>query len=706
MNAEGRLLHIDEPAMMDCFRTRPGSHPSVGEHAGKYLEAAALSWAFTGNDDVRALMDHFAQSLIDAQLPDGYLGTYSDDQRWTSWDVWVHKYNLAGLLSYYSVTGSQPALETCRRVGDLVVRTFGDSPGQRDILQQAGAHMGMAATSVLEPMCRLYRFTGEQRYLDFARYLVRSYDRPQGPRIITSLIQSGSVRQTANAKAYELMSNLIGLIELYRLTGERAFLEPALIAWRDIASRRLYLTGTTSSGEYFRDDFDLPGEEASNVGQGCATVAWLQLNWHLLRVTGEARYADQIERTVYNQLLAAQDPRNGRLCPFTPLNGRKRPALGANDCVSSQPRGLALIPASVWGSREGGIAVMLYVSGEATIPLRADYAVTIKSETTFPAAGAVTLSVRPPKPARFPLFLRVPAWARSFKASVNRGEELSGAAGDFLRIDRMWKWGDTVRIEMDLSPRLVPGGHSYPDHVALERGPQVLALEAALNPAVPYMHRAAPRTMNPAQITLADATAALPAGWGGTQAYAIDGLASGKPQTLVLVPFADAVNYRVWLPRPDRVTVGQVAVSAFGRESWSRTGSVLGSICDERGDTYRTTFEGAPAREDWYAVEMDEPADIARVVYRHGKVFENGGWFDTSAGKPSIQVRRSRNGPWETVATLETYPAFTSAGIPGLRDGDPYAVRLKQPVHALAVRIVGRPARAFSSCAELAAYVQ
>ena len=85
-----------------------------------------------------------------------------------------------------------------------------------------------------------------------------------------------------------MMSNLVGLVELYRVTGEEQFLKPTVTAWQDIASKRLYATGTTSAHEHFRDDFDLPGEEKDQVGEGCATVTWLQLTWQLLRITGEA----------------------------------------------------------------------------------------------------------------------------------------------------------------------------------------------------------------------------------------------------------------------------------------------------------------------------------------------------------------------------------------------------------------------------------
>ena len=528
VNLEGRLLHVDEARLLAGFEHRPGEQDWIGEHAGKFLHAAGNTWLYTHDARLKAIMDRIARGLIAAQEPDGYLGTYTDDKRWTSWDVWVHKYDLIGLLTYYHVTGYEPALDAARKIGDLLCRTFGEQPGQRDIVK-AGEHVGMAATSVLEPMVMLYRYTGERRYLDFCFYITRAYDQPEGPKIIRSLDETGSVFKTANAKAYEMMSNLVGLAELYRLTGERKFLEPVLAAWKDISTKRLYITGTTSSSEHFRDDFDLPGEEKSDVGEGCATVTWLQLNWQLLRLTGEAQYAQELERTVYNQLLGAQDPHNGNICYFTPLNGKKNPTPGINCCVSSEPRGISMIPRIAWGSPENGVVVELYTPGEAQIA-----GVRLKSETRFPADGAVTLTVAPAEERRFPLFLRVPSWTRKFTATAG-GRKLAGKPGEYLKIDRVWKSGDRVEIAMDMTVRLLDGGKSYPNSVAIERGPQVLALEKSLN-AVP---------LEKAAISQHDLRLEAAAGWDGAQAYRLE--AGGKQ--LTLVPFADAHEYRVWLAR-------------------------------------------------------------------------------------------------------------------------------------------------------------
>ena len=141
-------------------------------------------------------------------------------------------------------------------------------------------------------------------------------------------------------------------------------------------------------------------------------------------------------------------------------------------------------------------------------------------------------------------------------------------------------------------------------------------------------------------------------------------------------------------------------------------GNVDGSIIDGDPGTFVVTFNGRKAAEDWFAVVLDEPAPVSSVVFIQGQRFHDGGWFDASAGKPRIQVQRSKGGPWETVGELAEYPATTAASAAGLKEGASFTVKLEKPVAAAAIRVIGKPAcgdnpsQAFSSCAELAAYAE
>lgn len=576
VNLSERLLAgVDIDVLLKGYRHRPGQHAWIGEHVGKFIDAATNVWAYTGDARLKAKLDAAVRALIATQLDDGYLGTYTPEERFVDngekgyqpaenlplWDVWAHKYNLLGLLNYYRRTGFEPALQASRRIGDLLCKTYGDHAGQKDIVRNDW-HVGMANTSVLEPMAMLYRYTGDRKYLEFCQYIVRAWDEPKGPKIATTLLASGHVNEVANAKAYEMSSNLVGLLELHLATGDRTYLQPVLTAWSDIVQHRLYASGTTSWGELFRADHLLRAD--GRVGEGCVTTTWMQLNLRLLELTGEARYADEIERTIYNALLGAQHPKTGLVCYFTPLNGKKEYGAvdqgvpGVSCCTSSVPRALSLIPSAAWGVRGGGIAVNLFVPGTVRLALPAG-AVTLESKTRFPVDGDVTLTLRLEHAARFPLSIRVPDWCRSYSVTA-AGRSWTAGNDGYVEIDRLWNSNDQVTVRFDLSPTLLDGGPTYPDLIAVQRGPQVLAADDRLNPGSSpwttdlWLTGLASRTL-----TLRDAAAALPANWVGTQAYAVPGYfgntALGKrPVELILVPLADAGQlggeYRVWLQRP------------------------------------------------------------------------------------------------------------------------------------------------------------
>ncbi|MFL6601653.1 MAG: glycoside hydrolase family 127 protein [Steroidobacteraceae bacterium] len=750
VNVEGRLLHIDQQAFVSPFvhRDSTGHFDAawVGEHAGKFLDAACNALRYHDHPQLRRIADRVSKALVASQEPDGYLGTYAATRRWAGWDVWVHKYNLIGLLSYYELSADPAILRACRAIGDLLASTFGDGPGQRDIVS-AGEHIGMAATSVLEPMCKLYRFSGNIRHLEFCKYVVRAYEQPHGPHIVSSLLRTASVYRTANAKAYEMLSNFNGLVDLYRLTADQNLLDAVLRAWDDIVQHQLYRTGTVSAMEHFQPDGRLLSLQSSNVGETCATVTWLQLNWRLLRLTGQARFGQEIERTVYNHLLAAQDRKNGDISYYTSWVGEKEFTAAVLCCVSSGPRGISLIPQLVWGLQKDALVINLYTPGRAHfeiggIPLE------VTSETTFPADGHVMLTVSTKRAIQFTVRLRVPEWVTTFEVRTG-SRTLSGTPGQMLDISQTWQGSSTLNIHMDMPTRVWSGAPTYPDYVSIQRGPQVLALEQSLNPTVPYLHRTA---LGDSPKTAVRKAATIAAGWSGDQLYEVDGIV-GLPgdtdqlrfeqRTLRLVPFADAHASSVWLTRAGVERRDRPAVTAFARTSLSVLSLALEPtegkpvatdiaefVTDENPNTYCTVnpqdpglanYLGAPPgkRGDpvWFTVRLRSPATISRVVFRHGAVSATGGWFDTTEGVPRIEVAvmpipTSSNGAladdskatWELAALLERYPRTTASAVPALVNGQLFEVRLQRPVLAYGIRVVGRPAGDHASCAELSAY--
>ena len=574
VNLERRLLEgVDPEPLLKGYRQRPGQQTWIGEHIAKFIDAATNAWASSRDPRLKAKLDRAVRDLLATQLDDGYLGTYVAVDRFKDyggreiepsekeplWDAWAHKYNLIALLNYYQRTGDGPALGASRRIGDLLISRYGKG---RTSISHNDWHVGMANTSVLEPMARLYRFTGDPRYLDFCRYIVSAWDEPKAPRILTTLMSSGRVTDVGNAKAYEMTSNFVGLLELYHATSEAAYLQAVLRAWNDIVTNRLYLTGSASWGELYRRDHLLRAD--GRVGEGCVTTTWMQMNLKLLELTGEAKYADELERTIYNALTAAQHPEAGTICYFVPLDGSKQYGTvsqgvpGVSCCTSSVPRGLTLVPLAAWGVRGNGVAVNLFVPGAARLTL-AGGEVSVTSVTRFPIDGDVTLTLGVASPVQFPLFVRAPSWSRTIAVTAG-GREWTNRRDGYIEVDRTWRDGDTVELRLDLAPKVVSGTPMYPDRVAVLRGPQLLVADEALNPgAQPYMSDVWQAGLATADVTLRDRSRSLPKAWKGTQAYAVDGYVGNavlgrSPAELVLVPIADAGQtggeYRTWLQKP------------------------------------------------------------------------------------------------------------------------------------------------------------
>lgn len=709
-NARNRLLHVDVAPLLAGFQKKPGSHPWIGEHVGKWMHAATLAWANSGDPALRAKLDNVASALIAAQESDGYLGTYLPEQRFglfdgADWDVWSHKYCLLGLLAYHRYTGHAGALNAARKAADLLIATF---PAKRSILA-AGTHLGMAATSVLEPVVLLYRLTADPRYLGFARYIVASWDEAGGPAIAKTLLAEHKVAKTANGKAYEMLSNIVGMSELARVTGDRALIDAALNAWADIVATQRFMTGTTSRWEHFQADHDFRGDTMAHVGETCVTTTWIQLNLSLLQLTGEARFGNELERSWYNHLAAAQHPGGDDWCYFTALEGRKHYDKDITCCHSSGPRGMALAPLAAYLTGRGAdggevLFVNSFESSRATLTL-GGRKVTIEQESAFPRDGQATLRLGMAQPVHFGLKVRAPDWAGQMRVD---GANLRDGWAEIPA--RLWRDGDVVNIRYALAPRLALGDHQLEGRAAVGWGPYLLAYEQNTNPdiaAPPYLLRLKwQATLRPSK-SGAPLTFAAPVGPDG-----------GPVQVARFRTFADAgVDggiYRLWLRAPDAVGAPpHESVLIGGKESRSRTGKITGSINDEDFETLVATNDGQYAGEDWFAIEMDKAVTANRFRFMHGRNFRNGGWFDTSAGKPRVQIRLTAGGPWEAVGMLKSYPATTATDAGLLLQpwmNYEFELSLDTPRTFVAVRVIGKPssgddpAQSFASCTQLQAF--
>ncbi len=270
-----------------------------------------------------------------------------------------------------------------------------------------------------------------------------------------------------------------------------------------------------------------------------------------------------------------------------------------------------------------------------------------------------------------------------------------------------------MELNFKLEPRVIVGDHKNEGKVAVMYGPLVLAADEALLGTNGLQLNAvsiANTDLTALAISLEPAPDTLKS-WPHAQVFHINALLRGKPKEIRLIPFADAgslgENYKVWLPLRSPAS-GNVLME--GVESRSRQGNADGSINDGDVHTFVVTFDGKPAVEDWFEVSLEQPLAMARVLFAHGRIFHDGGWFDASAGKPRIQIQTSKGGAWEDAGELNDYPATTGTSGGTLSEGETFNYPLSAPVKVFGVRVVGKPGcgdnpnQAFSSCGELQAF--
>lgn len=689
-----RLIDVDLEPIIAPFEKRPGQHPWIGEHLGKWMHAAAVTWLSTGNARLAAKLEHAAARLIATQEPDGYLGTYEPGRRLgnypdADWDVWTHKYCLVGLLAYYEALGNQAALAASVRAADLLLATFGDQPGKRSIV--AGAwHQGMAPASVLAPIVDLYGHTGEARFLDFAHYVLRAWDEPGGPQIRTTLLKTGRVSEVGNGKAYEMLSNIVGLLALGRATGDEGHLAAAKAAWDDVVAHHLYATGSASFLEHFNRPDELPDSFSVNVGETCVTVTWLQLSLELLALTGDAKYADEVERTVHNHLLAAQRPDGQAWSYYTPLHGRREYGDGISCCISSGPRGIAEVaPAAIRRSADE-LVVCLYTPSRARVPLDQGVA-EVRLTTEMPWRGGATLTFTQDGPVECALRFRSPAWSTG---TVVDGVP-AGPDGWVRLSRRAYRRGDEVRVEFDSGPRVVEGHAWNEAKVSMAWGPLVLAhqLDDAPDSALDYLDHSDVPSLS---------ALAPEATW------ELRNPRSGSVMNR-LGPFATAADdvrsCRVWIPR--EVPDPELSVFHGAAEDQSSGDSSRASFNDYDPYSYVVTAGDEVA---WFCLTSAEPVTFSRVDFVHGRSMVHGGWFDTSAAKPQLEVRLSQSGPWVALAQFEDYPTTDVESDSGLQPAERFTVTLSRSVTATAIRVSGAgswggyPGTRIATCALLQAY--
>ncbi len=493
---------LEEHGVVDNFRRLSGrsNAPRKGpvytdSDLYKWIEAA--SWAIASNEtadaDKRTLrsdIEALSSDIVAAQEPSGYLNTYyvgdKAHLRFTELTRSHEGYCLGHLiqagLAYYRATGVRTLLDPGIRFADYLVDNFG--PTKRPFVT-GHPELEMA-------LVELYRTTGESKYLDFARYLFSGVERDR------LKLKDAEIRYMFSGKPFtsrtEFEGHAVralyaasGATDYFAETGDAAYKRTLDLLWTDLTTRKMYVTGGVGSrisGESFGDPYELPSEQA--YAETCAAVANVMWNFRMLALTGDGRYADVLERALYNGANSGMSLSGTLYCYRNPLasNGEKlrNPWYDTTCCPPNIERLFESLPGYFYLMSRDGVYVNLYHNSELDWHLEGGVGVKIAQTTTYPWSGDIKVNVDPQKPADFTLYLRWPSWAPAAEVQVN-GQPFSVAEwkpGSFVPISRTWKAGDAVTMALQMQPTPMVANPRVADtygRLAMQRGPLVYALE-------------------------------------------------------------------------------------------------------------------------------------------------------------------------------------------------------------------------------------
>jgi len=478
----------------------------------KALEAMAYSLKNHPNPELEKKCDEWIDKIAAAQLPDGYLNTYYTltdlSKRYT--DMSMHEdYNNGHLIeaavAYFNATGKRKLLDVAIKWADHFDSIFG--PGKR--------HWVTGHQELELALVKLYRVTQNDRYLKLASWLLseRGHGYAKG-YTWTDWKDTGYAQDLLPVKeqtqitghAVRAMYMYTGAADVAALTGDGEYMKAMKTVWEDVVYRNMYITGgigSAGSNEGFSQDYDLPNEQA--YCETCASVGMVFWNQRMNALTGESKYIDVLERSLYNGALDGLSLSGDRFFYGNPLASRgqhaRREWFGTACCPSNIARLVASLGDYVYARNDNGIWINLFVGSE-TKQRFGKTDVVIKQQTNYPWDGKVKLNIDPVKKSKFKIYIRVPGWSKAqpvpgdtyfanfsviqslLPVSVNgKGIEYEMENG-YIVINREWKKGDVVEWEFNMNPHLITSRREIKqndDRVAIQRGPLVYCVEGADN---------------------------------------------------------------------------------------------------------------------------------------------------------------------------------------------------------------------------------
>ena len=456
-----------------------------GEHAGKWLYAASKAYERTGDPAVRERLTSVADYLISRQEEDGYLGCYREDKRYyhrpgpeamkVDWDTWIMAYLIKGFTAASVATGEAKYADCALRITEFLHWTVFN---QGIKIAQTGMHSGMAGCGILDAFCDLYAVRPVPVVREMIERCILELDTTPCLQLITLAAKGYDVSLIGNGKIYEMLRCLTGLAKAYQFYESGALpktsasvsgVAPSLLlsactnAWKSVRKSHLTTLGGPWGGINFCWElFNRPAEWAPyECTETCSVMQWLNFCWEMLQITGDGKYASEIEKTAYNALMAARAEDGLRWEYYVRTNGELTPRGDWACCWSSGMVALEDLPNYIYKVDGSTLFVNVVCEGAFEGAVRgkavrveqvADYARTGVAEyTVIPSAAKESMT----------LAIHQPEWAASYVVKVNGTSVKARIKNGYICVKRSWKAGDRLRIEFPYQIRTLEKAWEY-----------------------------------------------------------------------------------------------------------------------------------------------------------------------------------------------------------------------------------------------------
>jgi uncharacterized protein len=494
-----------EANLLQCERTHRIRNFAIagkleeGKHEGalyndsdvyKVIEGIAYTLADHPDADLEKRADAVIAKIVAAQQSDGYLNTYytlvEPKQRWKNIQ-YGHELYCAGHLieaavAYKQATGKTALLDVACKFADHIATVFG--PDKR---QDCSGHEEIELALI-----KLYTATGEKKYLEQALFFLDVRGQADKRKLFGEYAQDHKpIREQTEVTGHAVRAMYLycAMADAAKLTGDAGLLKSMESIWHDVVDRKMYLTGgigPSASNEGFTTPYDLPNDSA--YAETCAAIGMALWNHRLFLMSGDGKYADVLEREVYNGLISGVSLTGDRFFYVNPLgstgNHHRVPWFSTSCCPTNIVRYVPGMGERAYAVRDNGVWAVLYLGNTATVSLK-DGKVKLTEETNYPWDGDMKFTVEMEKAFAFDLHLRVPGWCKGEPSLSVNGEAVKAKAEKgYLTVSRTWKSGDVVKLSLPMPvERVYADPHVKADvgKVALQRGPVVYCLEGVDN---------------------------------------------------------------------------------------------------------------------------------------------------------------------------------------------------------------------------------